>query len=77
MNNLTVEQKEHVLRWRSAVDCTWHDELPFARVVDAVEINGQRLFRNEREHSLSFIHRVAEWAQLTFDTTSCGSIKYE
>jgi len=62
-----------VRRWRTAVDGVWHDELPFARVIDAVEMNGQQIFRNEGEHSLSFIHRVADWAQDIFDSANAGA----
>lgn len=75
MSNTTDELRAvvssgFVRRWRTAVDGAWHDDLPFARVIDAVELNGQQIFRNEGEHSLSFIHRVAEWAQGIFDVAN-------
>jgi hypothetical protein len=65
---LSAEPPIIAYRWRTAEDNVWHNELPRARVIDAVEINGKQLLRNDGEYSLSFIHRVVEWAQSIFDT---------
>jgi hypothetical protein len=48
--------------FRSAVSGLWYTNPNAAGDIDAVELFGERIFREENETSLGWIHRTAEWA---------------
>lgn len=54
--------KEPVRRFRSAVSGLWYERASAAGTVDAVELFGERLYRQPNESGLLFIRRVAAWA---------------
>ena len=52
-------------KFRSSEDGLWYDNpmgIAMFAPIDAVELYGKRLFREENEQSLPWVHRVAEWA---------------
>lgn len=48
--------------FRSACSGLWYLNPKAAGSIDAVEIKGRRIFRNEDEPSLEWIDRVTNWA---------------
>lgn len=54
--------KEPERRFRSAVSGLWYERASAAGTVDAVELFGERLYREPGEHALPFIRRVAAWS---------------
>ena len=48
--------------FRSACSGLWYRNPAAAGEIDGVELYGKRIFRNDDEETLEWVHRVADWA---------------
>lgn len=49
-------------KFRSAISGLWYENPKAAGSIDAVEMYGEKLFREQDEESMPWIRRVAAWA---------------
>lgn len=54
--------------FRSACSGLWYRNPMAAGSIDAVEMNNQRIYKEDGESTLQFIHRTAEWPEGIFST---------
>lgn len=59
--------KTFVRRFRSAIDGKWYDSIQDYN--DAVEINGETIFKDPNDSSLEWIYKVAAWTEAIYEKT--------
>lgn len=72
MSDIPVAVNRLVRRFRSAASGLWYDKPEAAGRINAVELNGKILERNDKESTMAWIRRVAAWAN---DIHSANQLK--